>query len=200
MICSVRPISPCLTLNFDIFQGSKGGQGVLTLIDCAGSERRHDSMFHDTQRQKESAEINASLWALKECIRARATNSSRIPYRSSNLTRILRESFEREDAKLTVIGCLAPNASDTEHTMETLRTITTIIGVDSNITEEKARPVTRSEIQVKMVKLPKQWNHEELQSFLTKKKIDHVKLTSEHDGSALMKMSVSQVSNPSIPI
>jgi kinesin family protein 2/24 len=38
---------------------------MLTLIDCAGSERRHDSMYHDSQRQKESAEINASLWAIK---------------------------------------------------------------------------------------------------------------------------------------
>ncbi len=92
-------------------------RGVLTLIDCAGSERRHDSMYHSSERQKESAEINASLWALKECIRARATNNSRIPYRNSNLTRILRESFERQNARLCVIACVAPNATDTEHTV-----------------------------------------------------------------------------------
>jgi hypothetical protein len=35
--------------------------GLLTLVDCAGSERKEDSMYHDKERQKESTEINASL-------------------------------------------------------------------------------------------------------------------------------------------
>ena len=42
------------------------GTGVLTLVDCAGSERKEDSMYHSKERQRESAEINASLYALKE--------------------------------------------------------------------------------------------------------------------------------------
>ena len=46
-------------------------RGIITLIDCAGSERRNDSLYHDKERQKVSAEINASLYALKSCIRAR---------------------------------------------------------------------------------------------------------------------------------
>ena len=41
------------------------GTGCLNLLDLAGSERRGDSLYDDSQRQKESAEINASLWALK---------------------------------------------------------------------------------------------------------------------------------------
>lgn len=39
----------------------KGSKGVLTLTDLAGSERRGDSLYHSKERQKESAEINASL-------------------------------------------------------------------------------------------------------------------------------------------
>ena len=104
-----------ISIAFPCLQGKS--RGILTLIDCAGSERRHDSMYHSSERQKESAEINASLWALKECIRARASKKSRIPYRSSSLTRILRESFERNGARLCVIACVAPNATDTEHTV-----------------------------------------------------------------------------------
>ena len=42
-----------------------GRKGCLNLLDLAGRERRGDSLYHDSQRQKESAEINASLWALK---------------------------------------------------------------------------------------------------------------------------------------
>lgn len=37
-----------------------------------GSEQRIDSMYHSAERRKESALINSSLLALKDCIRARA--------------------------------------------------------------------------------------------------------------------------------
>lgn len=80
----------------------KGG-GVLTLVDCAGSERNADSMYHNKQRRKEAAEINSSLHALKECIRCimlkkqavarsqadgSAAKHVHIPFRSSNLTKV----------------------------------------------------------------------------------------------------------------
>ena len=169
-------------------------RGLLTLIDCAGSERRHDSMYHSSVRQKESAEINASLYALKECIRARASKSTRIPFRSSNLTRILKESFERDGARLTVIACVAPNATDTEHTMETLRTVASIVGVADQIKEEKPRPVEKlPETQKSTIIPPKMWDHNRLKNFLSKKKMHRVQLTEKHDGKVLMKMSVSQM-------
>lgn len=45
--------------------------GILYLIDLAGSERNSDSSTHDKQRIKESKEINTSLMNLKDCIRNR---------------------------------------------------------------------------------------------------------------------------------
>jgi kinesin family protein 2/24 len=81
--------------------------------------------------KKETSEINASLYALKECIRARAKSSSKnpyVPYRASNLTRLLRESSENEEAKLCIIATIAPNATDTEHPMETLKTVSSLAG------------------------------------------------------------------------
>eukprot|EP00579_Thalassiosira_antarctica_P008625 CAMPEP_0201884998 /NCGR_PEP_ID=MMETSP0902-20130614/17664_1 /ASSEMBLY_ACC=CAM_ASM_000551 /TAXON_ID=420261 /ORGANISM="Thalassiosira antarctica, Strain CCMP982" /LENGTH=824 /DNA_ID=CAMNT_0048414021 /DNA_START=149 /DNA_END=2623 /DNA_ORIENTATION=- len=169
-------------------------RGLLTLIDCAGSERSHDSMYHSSERQKECAEINASLYALKECIRARANKNARIPFRSSSLTRILKESFERDGARLCVIACAAPNATDTEHTMETLKTVASIVGVDDQIKEEKAHVVTSKRLETRPAILPpKQWDHDHLKKFLAHKKMNSVQLSEKHDGKALMKMSVPQM-------
>ena len=42
---------------------------MLTLVDCAGTERKEDSAAHTAERRKEGAEINSSLHALKECLR-----------------------------------------------------------------------------------------------------------------------------------
>ena len=42
-----------------------GSTGRLTLVDCAGSERKEDNMHHSAEQRRETAEINASLYALK---------------------------------------------------------------------------------------------------------------------------------------
>lgn len=51
-----------------------------------GSERGADTKSHDRERRLESAEINKSLLALKECIRALDSDSAHVPYRASKLT------------------------------------------------------------------------------------------------------------------
>ena len=147
-----------------------------------------------SERQKESAEINASLYALKECIRARAKKTAHIPFRSSNLTRILKESFERNGARLCVIACVAPNATDTEHTMDTLKTVASIVGVDDQIKEEKAHAVVSHRQETKQAILaPTAWDHKHLEQFLADNKMHKVQLANKHDGKILMKMSVLQM-------
>ena len=175
-------------------------RGVLLLIDCAGSERRNDSLYHSQQRQKESVEINASLWALKECIRARLGSKAStkvVPYRASNLTRILKESLERNDAELAVIATIAPNATDTEHTLETLKTVSNLIGTDSS--PEKSQFVvdqTKTEQSDSLIP-PKNWSSDQLQNWMSSKKLDAKKpnRSSCTTGKDVMRMSSIQLKN-----
>ncbi|CAK9012165.1 Diatom spindle kinesin-1 [Durusdinium trenchii] len=94
--------------------------GKLSLIDLAGSERGQDTKHHNRQRRGESAEINKSLLALKECVRALDSGSSHVPYRTSKLTMILKDSFS-SNARTVMISCVSPVASSADHTLNTLR-------------------------------------------------------------------------------
>mmetsp|Transcript_2565 Transcript_2565/g.5001 ORF Transcript_2565/g.5001 Transcript_2565/m.5001 type:complete len:457 (-) Transcript_2565:2745-4115(-) len=96
---------------------------VLLMIDLAGSERHRDSALHSQARMLETKEVNSSLHALKECLRARQNGHGHIPFRQHRLTQILKASFDGERAKTCVIGTLSPCASDTEHTMSTLNAL-----------------------------------------------------------------------------
>ena len=95
--------------------------GKLSLVDLAGSERGADTKSHNAQRRAESGHINASLLALKECIRALGKSSKHVPYRSSRLTMVLKDCFTSADAKTTMIATVSPGASSADHTINTLR-------------------------------------------------------------------------------
>ena len=97
-----------------------GTIGKMSLIDLAGSERGQDPKNHNRQRRIEGAEINKSLLALKECIRAIGSTSAHVPYRASKLTMVLKDSFS-SDAKVVMISCVSPCASYSDHTNNTLR-------------------------------------------------------------------------------
>lgn len=70
----------------------------------------------------EGAEINKSLLALKECIRALDSRSGHVPFRASKLTMVLRDSFISENKSFIVmIACLNPGSTSADHTLNTLR-------------------------------------------------------------------------------
>lgn len=99
-------------------------RGKLSLVDLAGSERGTDTKSHNRQRRTESSEINKSLLALKECIRAldsSRTSATHVPYRASKLTLILKDCFTSKLAKTTMIATVSPGASSADHTLNTLR-------------------------------------------------------------------------------
>ncbi|XP_074292269.1 kinesin-like protein KIN-13A [Silene latifolia] len=94
--------------------------GKISFIDLAGSERGADTTDNDRQTRIEGAEINKSLLALKECIRALENDQLHIPFRGSKLTEVLRDSFVG-NSKTVMISCISPNANSCEHTLNTLR-------------------------------------------------------------------------------
>lgn len=94
--------------------------GKISFIDLAGSERGADTTDNDRQTRIEGAEINKSLLALKECIRALDNDQNHIPFRGSKLTEVLRDSFVG-NSKTVMISCISPNAGSCEHTLNTLR-------------------------------------------------------------------------------
>eukprot|EP00929_Paragymnodinium_shiwhaense_P087441 TRINITY_DN47612_c0_g2_i1.p1 TRINITY_DN47612_c0_g2~~TRINITY_DN47612_c0_g2_i1.p1 ORF type:complete len:953 (+),score=189.75 TRINITY_DN47612_c0_g2_i1:199-2859(+) len=116
-------------------------RGCLLLVDCAGTERSRDTLYFKGQHQKESAEINSSLFALKDCIRFRQAAIHRqgglaqdgaplrLPcVRATPLTKVLAESLISPSAQLAAIATVSPNATDAEVSLDTLRTVVALSG------------------------------------------------------------------------
>jgi len=83
----------------------------MSFIDLAGSERGADTVDSNKQTRTEGAEINKSLLALKECIRALDMKTSHIPFRASKLTMVLRDSFiNAAVTKIVMIACINPGS------------------------------------------------------------------------------------------
>lgn len=82
----------------------------MSFIDLAGSERGTDAMDCSKQTRLDGAEINKSMLALKECIRALDKKQGHIPYRSSELTLVLKDSFTGK-SKTIMIANVSPASS-----------------------------------------------------------------------------------------
>ncbi|KAK1878910.1 Kinesin-like protein KIF2C [Dissostichus eleginoides] len=95
--------------------------GKFSLVDLAGNERGTDVSSNDRSTLVETAEINRSLLALKECIRSLGMNSDHIPFRMSTLTKVLRDSFIGEKSRTCMIAMVSPGLASCEYTMNTLR-------------------------------------------------------------------------------
>lgn len=91
----------------------------LSMIDLAGSERGSSTKCVG-QRFKEGASINKSLLALGNCINKLADGSKHIPYRDSNMTRILKDSLGG-NCRTVMIANVSPSSLTYEDTYNTLK-------------------------------------------------------------------------------
>lgn len=101
-------------------RAGKRVHGKLAFIDLAGCERGADTLEQNKQTKIDGAEINKSLLALKECIRALDQGKNHTPFRGSKLTMVLKDSFSGF-CKTVMIGNIAPGSGSCENTLNTLR-------------------------------------------------------------------------------
>ncbi|KAL5339414.1 P-loop containing nucleoside triphosphate hydrolase protein [Aspergillus crustosus] len=117
--------------------------GILYMIDLAGSEAARDIADHTAERMKETREVNVSLSTLKDCIRAmalmdlpssssssssssgkKAAKKPYIPFRQSALTKVLKHLFDPESnhqCKTVILACINPSFLDVGASKNTLR-------------------------------------------------------------------------------
>ncbi|KAM5568960.1 kinesin-like protein KIN-13A [Rosa sericea] len=128
-------------INIDVNEPRSGKVvGKISFIDLAGSERGADTTDNDRQTRIEGAEINKSLLALKECIRALDNDQIHIPFRGSKLTEVLRDSFVG-NSRTVMISCISPNAGSCEHTLNTLRYADRVKSLSKGGNSRKDQPV-----------------------------------------------------------
>lgn len=101
----------------------KFGNNIFRLIDLAGSEKLKNVKNSNIN---ENGDINKSILAWKECIRALKRKSKYIPYRGHLLTRILKSSFVNNSTTcvLGTVSCDNRNSSDSLNTLKYMRDIT----------------------------------------------------------------------------
>ena len=99
----------------------------VTFVDLAGSERLKRTGAIG-QRKEEGIMINMGLLALGQVINALAdekrirsgTHAAHVPYRDSNLTRLLQDALGG-NSRTVFVACVSPCDEDCEETMGTLR-------------------------------------------------------------------------------
>ena len=94
--------------------------GTMVFVDLAGNEYGRDVKNKDQQEERERNEINKSLLALKECIRALHNNKDYVGYRGSKLTMYLRTYLNGQDAKAIMIANIGSSQMYSKQSINTL--------------------------------------------------------------------------------
>ena len=176
---------PYCHLLCQIFIRQEGRRGSLTLLECAGVDHLEGEVQNTCEQESKKCFDN-----LMACVRARSVGRRRensyIPYRSCNLTKILQENLDREDSRVSIIASVSPRATDTEATMATMNTLFCADRRGSNI---DATNKSRADDLV----LPRQWNHSELRSFLSRKQLLAKEFPVDINGRMAFRMSKLQL-------
>lgn len=132
-------------------EGSTKTFSKMSFIDLAGSERGADTIDQDKKTRIDGAEINKSLLALKECIRAIDQDKKHTPFRGSKLTQVLKDSFIG-NCRTVMIAAVSPGLSCSEHTLNTLRYADRV----KELKKMKQAPLSKDELLAQQLMLPRQ--------------------------------------------
>ena len=114
----------------------------LNLIDLAGCEKARMTDKIGKNNYRENAIINQSLFALKECIRSLLNNKKHIPFRRSELTKMLRHSFEKK-TKTFIMATVPQDQYSSNTTIDVLNYISSVKKIKKL---EYTRPITSHEV------------------------------------------------------
>ena len=93
---------------------------------------------------------------------------------------------------MSVIATVSPNATDTEHTIQTLKTLANLTGMDLQEGASEALAKKSEERRTP----PKKWNKDELAEWLLAKKlVRNSKNLPSLDGKTVMRMNRIQLQN-----
>jgi hypothetical protein len=110
----------------------------LHLVDLAGSECAKSTGSSSGARMQESKNINKSLLTLGRVITSLRTQSGRIPYRDSKLTRLLQEALGGR-SKTLIIATLSPSIISMEESLSTMAYAEKAHGIVNKKVEARAR-------------------------------------------------------------
>eukprot|EP00930_Biecheleria_cincta_P084959 TRINITY_DN74381_c0_g1_i1.p1 TRINITY_DN74381_c0_g1~~TRINITY_DN74381_c0_g1_i1.p1 ORF type:complete len:805 (-),score=121.59 TRINITY_DN74381_c0_g1_i1:29-2443(-) len=134
---AIQAIDDCKKLSADLQQAKDLEQMIVArgptclcakvnLVDLAGNDfdKRDIGETHSMQQRNESNIINRDLLALKECISGIAVKGTKIPFRNSNLTRVLQKALlpsNHEGTTTLMLATVSPDAAAKVSTLNTLR-------------------------------------------------------------------------------
>ncbi|KAG8463118.1 hypothetical protein KFE25_011115 [Diacronema lutheri] len=89
-----------------------------------------------------------------------------IPFRQALLTRVLSDAFTNARATVAVLGTLSPGASDTEHSLHTLQTVSAMASVDAFVREVRRDVGGGLGLPTPPPAHPKEWSRDEVCTWL----------------------------------
>ena len=107
-------------IKYERVEGSRLFRSKLNLCDLAGSEKINKQEEIEIGHMAELKNINLSLTTLGKVIQLLAKGSAFVPFRDSNLTRLLQDSFSG-GTKTILIATVSPSKSNVEETTSTLK-------------------------------------------------------------------------------
>ncbi|CAM9138755.1 unnamed protein product, partial [Ectocarpus fasciculatus] len=142
--------------------------GSITFVDLAGSERNYETSSMTAAKHKESADINFSLMALKNCFRAYhdqlqtlISSHDHITSESTKLSRV-----HKRKKKTSIVATVSPAAVDAQHTVNTLNHISLMDPSLQKFISEIATEVPKRGAALTSTPMA-QWSSEEVNTWLS---------------------------------